>query len=113
VLTTIEDFGKFGVAVINKEGVSDIVFNEMVTPQVNVRNGIDFGLGYAIFSDLSTGEYALFNAGGDPGTHTVIILLPKSKRGIIIFTNGDKGYLFYRKLIPKMLDIGAEIMNKL
>lgn len=113
VLTTIEDFGIFGVDVLEKLSNKNSIYQEMILPQTKVRDNITVGLSWFLFKGLTNGEYALYNAGGDPGTHTVMILLPKSQRGIIIFTNGDKGYLLYKELIPKLLDAGLEITNRI
>lgn len=113
VLTTIEDFGVFGIHVIEKLNRIKGVYKEMVQPQVMVREKIGMGLGWFLFPNLPNNEYALYNAGGDPGVHTVIVLLPKSRKGLIIFTNGDKGYLLYKELLPKLLDSGAEIINRI
>ena len=113
ILTTIEDFGIFGVSVLNKLNDKNSVYQEMIRSQTSVRDNISIGLSWFIFNDLTNGEYALYNAGGDPGTHTVMILLPKSQRGIVIFTNGDKGYLLYKELIPMLLDVGIEITNRI
>lgn len=112
-LTTIKDFGIFGVNVINKIERNLLVYQEMVRPQINIKENIAMGLGWFVFPNLSSNEYALYNAGGDEGTHTVIVLLPKSKNGIVIMTNGDNGYLLYQELIPKLLDVGTEIITRI
>ncbi len=113
VLTTIEDFGIFGINVFEKLNTTKGAHQEMVKPQVMVREKIAMGLGWFIFPDLPNDEYALYNAGGDPGVHTVIVLLPKSQKGLIIFTNGDNGYLLYKELLPKLVEVGAEIISRI
>ena len=85
----------------------------MMHPQNSVRENIDVGFSWFLLNNLANDECALFNAGGDPGTHTVMILLPNSNRGIIIFTNGDKGHLLYKELIPKLIDVGLEITKRI
>lgn len=113
VLTTIKDFGSFGVDLMAKLQSNAYCYQEMVKPQITVKENIAMGLGWFVFPNLHGNEYALYNAGGDAGVHTVIVLLPKSQRGIIIFTNGDKGYLLYKELLPKLLDVGIEIINRI
>ena len=113
VLSTVKDLGIFGINVINKTKGNNDVYQKMVKPQINIKKNIAVGLGWFIFPNLSTNDYALYNAGGDQGVHTVIVLLPKSKKGVIILTNGDKGYLLYQELIPKLLDVGAEIITRI
>jgi len=46
LLTTIEDFTKFGIEVINKAGLSNDLFNNMINTQINIKNNIDQGLGW-------------------------------------------------------------------
>ncbi len=42
-----------------------------------------------------------------------MILLPKSKRGIIVFTNGENGAELYNKIIRNSLNLGNEIIGRL
>ncbi|OJJ16481.1 hypothetical protein BKI52_34940 [marine bacterium AO1-C] len=111
LLTTIEDFGRFGVNVLAQKGVSQDAFREMVRPQGKVKPGVAFGLGWIVFDNLPNGEYALFNAGGDKGVAAVIVLLPKSKRGLIIMANSEQRAIVM-KMIVKSLDVGRTIMSR-
>jgi hypothetical protein len=40
---------------------------------------------------------------------TLVILLPKSKQGLIVFTNGDDGFNLFEKVITEELDLGKEM----
>ena len=61
---------------------------------------------------MGNGEYAMSHGGSDEGTKTIVFLLPKSKQGLIIFTNSDNGTNIYLKLITEYLkDFGKEIIN--
>ena len=111
--TTVVDYSIFGIAVMNGTGLTSAVFNEMVKPQVAVNKDQSFGLGWIIIKDLSNGEYALFHSGSDKGTRTAVILLPESKRGLVIFTNGDNGNKIIEKVVAKYLDNGQEILKRL
>ncbi len=51
-------------------------------------------------NDFYDGEYAIMHTGSDAGVATKVVLLPESKRGIIVFTNGDNGF----KIIDKVTD---------
>jgi len=113
VLSSIKDFGIFGTYVIEKINNAASIYQKMIKSHIRIKEGISMGLGWFILPNLPSNEYALYNAGGDEGVHTVVILLPKSKRGVVIFTNGDKGYLLYKELIPKLLDLGATIINRI
>jgi CubicO group peptidase (beta-lactamase class C family) len=109
--TTVEDYCKFCLAVMNKSWLTKNVFNEMVRPQVE-RPKYSYGLGWAILKGLSNGEYAILHTGSDEGIQTIVILLPMSGRGMVVFTNGVKGYEVYMKVITESLDLGEEIIKK-
>lgn len=113
LLTTIEDFGNLGVNIINRQHLDQNVYNEMISQQSIVREGINFGLGWIVFNNLPNDEYALFNAGSDTGVNALIVLLPKSKRGLIVFTNGDNGRALAMKTIGETLgEAGKEILGR-
>lgn len=114
LLTTIEDYGKFSEDVIRGGGLSSQIFDEMIRGQVPTKQGRFMGLGWELFTDLGPRkEYALTHSGGDPGVQTLVILLPVSKQGLIVFTNGDNGSMLYERIIVEMLDVGREMMNRI
>ena len=100
LLTTIEDYGKFMVWVMDGGGLSKQIFDEMVSHQIKTKENKYFGLGWEIY-DLGNGEYALSHGGSDEGVQTLAFLLPKSKQGLIIFTNSDNGTSIYLQLIAQ------------
>lgn len=111
LLTTVEDYGKFLVSVLNGGGLSKEIFAEMISHQVETKQNKYFGLGWEIY-DLGAGEYALSHGGGDEGVKTIVFLLPKSKQGLIIFANSDNGTSVYLKLINEYLkDYGKRIIE--
>lgn len=109
LLTTVEDYGKFLTSVINSDGLSDKVFNEMVKNQVETKNGKHFGLGFELY-DFGKGEYAISHGGADKGCQTIVFIFPKTKQGLIIFTNVDDGYKVYEKILKHYL---GEYGNKI
>ncbi len=115
LLTTVCDYGHFGVGVLSRKHFSEQVFQEMIKPQavVNSSKGLYWGLGWELIKDLSNGEYALFHGGSDRGVRTAVILLPASKRGLIVFTNSDTGGEVIRKIAAHSLDVGKEIVERL
>jgi CubicO group peptidase (beta-lactamase class C family) len=117
VMTTVADYGKFGVAVIKGSGLSSAVYREMVKPQVALPetegHSVAFGLGWELVSGLSNGDYALIHDGHDYGICTLALLLPKTKRGLVILTNGDKGDAIFKTIITESLDIGNELVARL
>lgn len=112
LLTTIEDYSKFMVHILNGAGLSKNLYKEMISKQVNTKKGDDFGLGWEIFSDLGQGEFALQHTGGDPGIKTLAVLLPKSKRGIVVFVNSENGIKIWGKIIKEYLgSIGEQLIK--
>jgi CubicO group peptidase (beta-lactamase class C family) len=109
LLTTVEDYSKFGVFVLNGAGLSSTIFNDMISPQSNIQKHSSHGLGWFIINGLANEEYAIYHMGGNPGVKTIVLLLPKSKRGVVVFTNGENGVLVYNNVIKEAFDIGDSI----
>lgn len=111
LLTTIEDYGNFLVSVMNADGLTKKVFEEMNTNQVASSKGKHFGLGFEIY-DLGNGESALSHGGSDNGVQTIVFILPKTKQGLLIFTNSDTGGIVYENLVKHYLgDNGQKIID--
>lgn len=100
--TTIQDYGNFLVDILNGGSLNENVYQEMVKKQVKAGENKYFGLGFLIY-DLGAGNYAISHGGSDSGTQCLIVLLPKTKQGIIIFTNSDTGHTVYEKLLVQYL----------
>ncbi|MFC4873566.1 serine hydrolase domain-containing protein [Negadavirga shengliensis] len=121
LLSTVGDYTNFGAWVMEGMGLSDSLFREMITPQPAGDKGIylpfgdrvSLGLGWMVIQDLPNDEYVLMHTGKDPGVNTIMMLLPASKRGIVIFTNGDNGKEIYTSIIKHSLDIGENIFQRL
>jgi CubicO group peptidase (beta-lactamase class C family) len=113
VLTTVEDYGKLGVAILKGNYLSHEVQNEMIQKQAMLENGIEVGLGWFMIKNLTDGAYVLYHSGSNRGQNTKIFLLPKSKKGIVIFTNGENGNKVCEKIISVYLESGREILGRL
>ena len=112
LLTTIADYGKFMVSILNGAGLSNELYEEMISKQVNVKENIDFGLGWQRVNNLANGEFALQHTGSDYGIKTIAILLPQSKRGLIVFSNSENGMVVWQKLIEEILnDTGTKLIK--
>lgn len=98
LLTTIEDYGNFLVSILNQDGLTKEVINEMKSHQVASSRGKHFGLGFEIY-DFENGDFALSHGGSDQGVRTIVFIFPKTKNGILIFTNSDTGGNLYEDLI--------------
>jgi CubicO group peptidase (beta-lactamase class C family) len=114
LLTTIDDYGRFAVNVLKSKGLSPEVFADMVRPQVQYPSGknLFFGLGWMLMPELSNGEYALIHTGSDPGVSTVVVLFPKTQRGLIVFTNGDNGVQVWTRILADAFDVGKEMLGR-
>jgi len=111
LLTTVEDYGRFLSSVMNSEGLSKKVFDDMISHQVQTKKNKYFGLGFEIY-DLGNKNYALSHGGADKGVQTIFILLPKTKQGLIIFTNVDDGYKVYENIVVHYLgENGRKIVD--
>lgn len=99
LLTTVEDYSRFGLAVLDGFGLPEGLFTEMVTPTAAVGKSSSMGLGWELFKGLPGGEYAMLHTGSDKGVKTLILLFPASKEGLIVFTNSDNGHQLYQKII--------------
>jgi CubicO group peptidase (beta-lactamase class C family) len=113
LITTVEDYCKFGIYVMNGAGLSQKLYDDMVKPQVNLNKYLGVGLGWKIVSHLPNGEYTLQHGGNNNGVSNMGILLPKSKRGVIVFTNGDSGMFVFRNVIKESIDIGVNVLNNM
>ncbi len=113
LMTTIADYAAFAQNVLKGSGLSPELFEEMCKSQVPIDEHKSYGLGWVVLEDLITNEFALTHSGSDRGVHTMVILLPKSKRGLLVFTNGDHGLKVIEKVVVEELDVGQEIMSRL
>lgn len=107
LVTTIDDYSKFALAVLNRQALSPGLFKQMATPQVIMKeNTVEYmGLGWEVMTPLSNGEYLLLHTGADDGVKTMILLLPQSKRGIVLFTNGNNGFELIKKVVKSTFHI--------
>ncbi|MDQ0595489.1 CubicO group peptidase (beta-lactamase class C family) [Chryseobacterium ginsenosidimutans] len=111
LVTSVEDYSKFLVSVMNNDLLSKTVFEEMKTKQVKTKENKFFGLGFEIY-DLGNNEIALSHGGTDKGVNTIVFILPKTKQGLVIFTNVDDGYKIYEPIINYYFgNIGKKIVE--
>jgi CubicO group peptidase (beta-lactamase class C family) len=110
--TTVHDLSTFGIEVMNGAHLSPALFQEMIKTETNVSPNLQQGLGWRVVNGLAGQEYALQHGGNDEGVATLIVLLPKSKRGLIILTNGDNGIVICNNIVREVFPEGAEIIYK-
>jgi CubicO group peptidase (beta-lactamase class C family) len=110
--TTVSDLSKFAVEVLTGAHISKALYNQMVKKQVEINPNLQQGLGWRIVNGLPNKEYALEHAGNDPGVASIIVLLPKSKRGIVVLTNGDNGLMMCNNIVRAAFAEGPLIIYK-
>ena len=63
-----------------------------------------FGLGWYIDENINTkNDFAIVHGGDDIGVHTIAFIIPKTKQGLIIFTNSDNGTDAFQEILLKYL----------
>jgi CubicO group peptidase (beta-lactamase class C family) len=112
LLTTVEDYGKFCIAVIDGFGLNNKIYEDMVTPHVEMRKNVFMGLGWQVVP-LNNKEYVLGHSGGDEGVKTIALFNPVSKDGLVFLTNSDNGLSIAPKVFTEMMPNGSEIVQKL
>lgn len=110
LLTTIKDYSTFLISVMKGEGLSEKVREEMHSNQVASVNGKYFGLGFEKYT-FKDGNYCLAHGGSDNGVKSLTFIFPKTKQGLVLFTNADNGYKVYEKVLTQYLGTyGEEIV---
>lgn len=110
--TTVDDLSKFAIEVLKGAHLSKALYADMVRKQAVISPNLQQGLGWRIISGLPGDEYALEHEGNDPGVASIIVLLPKSKQGIIVLTNGDNGLIMCNNIVRAAFSQGATIIYK-
>jgi CubicO group peptidase (beta-lactamase class C family) len=119
LVTSMDDYCRFGLFVINGEGISKKSFQEVTRVQVHMdtttaHRDQGMGLGWEVIRGLPHHEYVLTHTGSDAGVATLVLLLPSSKRGIVIFTNGDEGAKFIARVLKaSKIDLASYLATKL
>lgn len=91
LLTTVGDYSKFILYIMNGAGLKKKLYREMLSEQASIKPGKYFGLGWWVDERVNGSENALVHGGDDKGVHTIAFILPQSKTGLVIFTNCDNG----------------------
>ena len=93
LVTSVGDYSRFAQYVLSRAGLSGSTYAAMTSPQVRFEGkpGEAMGLGWEVMKGPSSDPTILMHTGSDDGIKTMIILLPASRRGLVIFTNGERG----------------------
>ena len=110
VLTTVTDYCRFLMYIMNGGGLKKEWYAQMVSDQTPIKAQQYYGLGWMV--DEITNEKVITHGGVGKGTQTIVFLLPKSKKGLVIFTNSGNGGEAYIPVILKYLGKqGQEIID--
>ncbi len=110
LLTTVEDYSKFLMYVLNGAGLSEKNYDEFLKVQAHEKKGIDWSLGMQMLTNLPNNETAFMHTGGDYGTKTIAIILKNSKNGLVLFSNSENGMVLWQKIISEYFgEVGIEI----
>ncbi len=112
ILTTVTDYSNFLAYVLNGASLSNAIYQEMLSHQIQLKENNYFGLGWEMMTKLKDGEYALAHSGRDPGVNTLAMIFPKSKNGFVVFLNGDNVMPIYEYLLTKRLHLGKELWDR-
>jgi CubicO group peptidase (beta-lactamase class C family) len=105
LLTTIEDYSKFMEYIIDGADLSKELQQEMVRNQTRMNKNQHFGLGWYIDENINTNnDFAIIHGGDDIGVHTIVFIVPKTKQGLLIFTNSDNGTDAFQEILLKYLE---------
>lgn len=112
LLSTASDLGNFCQHILNLIDENIEGYQQYFEPYSDVREGIKFTYGWIRFDGLPNKEYALFSAGSDQGVSSIMCILPTSKRGIVILSNGENRGLVINLLRLALGDTGNEIVSR-
>lgn len=98
--------------ILSGAGLRKSLFDEMVSHQVKRKAKSYMGLGWVVYEPVAGDQYAISHGGHDPGVHTIAIILPKSNKALLIFTNSDNGIQLCPQLIAYyLMDAGRDIVT--
>lgn len=112
IMTTVKDLTLFGQYVLDGAGLKPDIFKQMVTAQTKINDNQDQALAWRLIRDLPNNEYAIHHGGNDIGVATLLVLLPQSKRGIVVMTNSDSGLVLCNNVVREVWEEGAEIIHR-
>jgi len=117
--TTVRDYSKFVISVMNNDGVTKEIAAErlkitrnQITPEMesvlcesaqdpeHCKVSMGFGLGWRIVK--INDETVIDHTGGDSDIKTIALFIPRTRTGVVIFTNGPN---VGHEMIDKILGV--------
>lgn len=99
LLTTVDDYCKFMLYIMNGAGLKPDLYKQMISEQVRIGPHKYWGLGWWIDESADSSGNAIIHGGDDKGVHTIVFMLPGTGEGLLIFTNCDNGVDIYIPVI--------------
>ncbi len=113
LMCTVGDYARFASYLMQGKILLPKTFEEMSNPNHMMKNGSFMGLSWEVMPDLGDDELALIHTGYNEGMRSLVILLPVSQRGILIFSNGEELLEIWAYLIAGHFgEIGKEIIRR-
>jgi len=92
----------FGAGMDQHEAPDDRVLQKMMVPQVDVRPGISWGLGWGLQS--CEGENAFWHWGNNGNRyHSFVIGYPEHGLGLVVMANSGNGLPLCQELVPEII----------
>lgn len=85
--TSVLDYARFLVAVLDDESTMDLIAESPVT--VDSARGLSWGLGWGL--EQASDGVRLWQRGNNPGYRAFTLVAPGSGKGLVILTNSDAG----------------------
>lgn len=113
--TTLEDYNKFLVAVLQRKILKPASWKEIFSPQIRIRSKrqfgplskeetsenddieLSYGLGWGMFK--TTYGWAVFKEGYGSGFQHHSVLFPDSGKGVLMMTNSENGGSIFKELL--------------
>ena len=88
-------------------GLSAAVLADMTSPQVQFDDKPNeaMGLGWEVINGPPDDPIILLHTGSDEGIKTMILVLPTSQRGLVMFTNGERGMEVIGRILHSSLSM--------
>lgn len=114
--TTIGDYARFVIAVMNNEGVSADIARQRLQYDLDLREGgcggengipmhacplgVGMGLGWMVFR--YEGETVVTHSGSDSGEQTLAFFVPERRIGLVMFTNSENGRRVFPEIVAQL-----------
>ena len=100
LITTVEDLAKFAIAINTNQLIKPETLSQMLTkPKTSEGKEQTYAMGFLI--DDRGGLVKVFNDGGQAGTRTYLILVPKQKVAVGLMTNLERAAC--EELVPGII----------